>query len=1112
MKNPIFSIVDSLSSTKFSLELNRRFDVSKGVIQIQGNVGSYLQLNLFSYFKQNKTSILQVFNDKEKALYALNEAEEIFGKDKVLYFPDAHIKPYEIEEVKNANVVLRAEVLNKLQSDKNYFIIAYSESILHKVVSKKELQEQTQVIKVGEKIDTEFLNELLLSYHFNRVDFVSQPGEFSVRGGILDVFSYSDEKPFRMVFFGNEIEEIRKFDVESQLSDEKVKHFSILPNLDTLKQNENKLSIFEFLPKSTLLIFNHSENILGKVKEYYHLANKIYSENQTLINQLPPDKLYLSYEEFKTQIQEFLVIDDSITPISTPKKILAFDLIHQPNFNKNFEELLTHLKENHQQHIKTYLTFQTEKQQERLTEIFNDIDGNASELFDSVQTKVYEGFLCKESNVAVYTDHQIFERYLKFNDRTSFAKSQQLLLKELTDLKIGDYVTHIDFGIGKFLGLKKIDVSGKPQEAIKLSFLNDDVLYVSVHSLHKISRYNSKDGTAPTLNKLGSPAWKNLKNKTKRKVKEIAFDLIQLYAKRKAVQGFSFSQDSYLQTELEASFQYEDTPDQEKATLDFKKDMESTTPMDRLICGDVGFGKTEIAIRAAFKTVGDSKQVAILVPTTILAFQHFKTFSKRLKDFPATVDYLNRFRSAKEKTEIIKNIENGKIDIIIGTHALISSKIKFKDLGLLIIDEEHKFGVSVKDKLKTLKTNLDTLTLTATPIPRTLQFSLMSARDLSVIKTPPPNRQPVDTILSVFNETIIRDAISYELARNGQVFFINNRIENLPQIASLIQRLVPEAKIAIGHGQMDGKKIEEILLSFMEGKYDVLVSTTIIESGLDVPNANTIFINDAQRFGMADLHQMRGRVGRSNRKAFCYLVTPPFDLLTQEAQKRLQALEVFSDLGSGFQIAMKDLEIRGAGDLLGGEQSGFISDIGFDTYQKILNEAIEELKENDFYELFEEENQTKSYISDVQIDSDFELLIPDSFINRVEERFAFYQRLSKIENQQELNQIEKELLDRFGKLPAQVVNLLKSMQLKWICKRIGFEKLVIKKGVLLAYFPEASSHYFQTSAFSNVLNFIQQNPQEGILKEKETSEGKLLYFKKEPIRNLEELIHFMEKF
>ena len=708
--------------------------------------------------------------------------------------------------------------------------------------------------------------------------------------------------------------------------------------------------------------------------------------------------------------------------------------------------------------------------------------------------------------IAVYTDHQIFDRYQRFKTKDSFAKSEHLTLKDLMQLQVGDYITHIDHGIGKFMGLVKVNNDGKTQECFKLSYKNGDLLYVSIHSLHKISKYNGSEGKEIALSKLGSPAWKNLKQKTKAKVKQIAFDLIKLYAQRKTSKGFAFSPDTYLQDELEASFIYEDTPDQEKATHDVKKDMEAETIMDRLICGDVGFGKTEVAIRAAFKAATDGKQVAVLVPTTILAFQHFRSFTERLKDFPINVSYLNRFRTAKQKKETLEGLESGKIDIVIGTHQLVSDKVKFKDLGLLIIDEEHKFGVNVKDKLKTLKTNIDTLTLTATPIPRTLQFSLMAARDLSVIKTPPPNRQPVETQLIGFDEETLRDAISYELQRDGQVYFINNRIDNLKEIAGLVQRLVPDARIITGHGQLDGKELEERVLDFMDGKYDVLISTTIVESGVDVPNANTIFINDAQRFGIADLHQMRGRVGRSDRKAFCYLITPPYDMITSDARKRLEAIEQFSDLGSGFQIAMKDLEIRGAGDLLGAEQSGFINEMGFETYQKLMQEALEELQDDEsFEELFNNEEDRKKLfksVKEVNIDTDFELMLPDHYVDSTSERLLLYQRLAEIENKKELEKFQNELEDRFGKLPEEAVNLLKSVELKWLAAEIGFEKIVMKKGVFLGYFPDnPQDKFYQSEKFKHLLNYLTQNPSQAQLKEKNNQ----LLMRKDSMESIEEI-------
>ena len=704
---------------------------------------------------------------------------------------------------------------------------------------------------------------------------------------------------------------------------------------------------------------------------------------------------------------------------------------------------------------------------------------------------LYQGFVDLQRKLVCYTDHQIFERYHKFKLKNGYAKKQAITLQELNKLEIGDYVTHMDHGIGKFGGLQKIDVEGKKQEAIKLVYGDRDILYVSIHSLHKISKFNGKDGKPPKVYKLGSGAWKKIKQKTKARVKHIAFNLIQLYAKRKLQKGVAYGPDTHMQHELEGSFMYEDTPDQFSATQDIKKDMEKEQPMDRLICGDVGFGKTEVAVRAAFKAVDNGKQVAILVPTTILAFQHFKTFSERLKGFPIKIDYLNRFRTAKQKTATIEGVQRGEVDIIIGTHQLTNKRIAFKDLGLLIIDEEQKFGVAVKDKLKTLKENVDTLTLTATPIPRTLQFSLMAARDLSVIKTPPPNRHPIDTNVIRFNEEVIRDAISYEISRGGQVFFIHNRIENIKEVAGLLQRLVPSAKIRVGHGQMDGKKLEELMLGFMNNEFDVLVSTTIVESGLDVPNANTIFINNANNFGLSDLHQMRGRVGRSNKKAFCYFITPPYHMMTDDARKRIEALVLFSDLGSGINIAMKDLEIRGAGDLLGGEQSGFINDIGFDTYQKILKEAIDELKENEFKELYPKDlSIPKEFVKEVQIDTDFEILFPDDYVNSITERLSLYNKLGTLETEEALTIFETEIADRFGKIPDEVSDLLDSVRIKWLAKALGLEKIILKQKRMLGYFvANQQSDFYQTEAFTKIIKYVQKNGKSCVMKEKETKNG-----------------------
>jgi transcription-repair coupling factor (superfamily II helicase) len=779
--------------------------------------------------------------------------------------------------------------------------------------------------------------------------------------------------------------------------------------------------------------------------------------------------------------------------------------------------LLNNLNDNHFNGIKNYLFCSNDAQAKRFHDIFQTLDEANHESirkqYDTIKFPLYQGFIDDELQIACYTDHQIFERYHKFSIKNGYAKKQTITLKELTTLSVGDYVTHIDHGIGRFGGLQKIQVEGKTQEAIKLVYADNDIVYVSIHSLYKISKFNGKDGTPPKIYKLGSNAWKVLKQKTKARVKHIAFNLIQLYAKRRLEKGFQFKPDSYLQLELESSFIYEDTPDQTKSTQEVKADMESDRPMDRLVCGDVGFGKTEVAIRAAFKAVDNGKQVAILVPTTILAYQHYRTFTERLKDMPVSIGYLNRFRTAKQKAETLKDLADGRLDILIGTHQLVNKNVVFKDLGLLIVDEEQKFGVNVKDKLKTIAANIDTLTLTATPIPRTLQFSLMAARDLSVITTPPPNRYPIETNVVGFSEELIRDAISYEIQRNGQVFFVNNRIENIKEVAGMIQRLVPGARVGIGHGQMDGKKLEELMLAFMNGEFDVLVATTIIESGLDVPNANTIFINNANNFGLSDLHQMRGRVGRSNKKAFCYFICPPYSAMTDDARKRIQALEQFSELGGGLNIAMKDLEIRGAGDLLGGEQSGFINEIGFETYQKIMNEAIEELKENEFKELYADVEQPaeKAYVKDLQLDTDFELLFSDEYINNISERLKLYNELSLIKDEITLQAYENKLVDRFGPLPKQAVSLLNSIKIKWIATQLGIEKLVMKQGKMICYFvSDQQSSYYQSGRFNQVLQFVQKQSQLCKMKEKQTPNGLRLLLTFENVKSIRKALELME--
>lgn len=1109
------SLLPHLLKHNFASELFKNLDKKK--LSVKGFAGSAHSLFTAELFLTQKKNIFFLVDDKEEALYITTELEELLGKENVLYFPQTHLEPYQIEKTQNANLVLRTEVLNKILTEKSpKVIISPVLAIAEKVIKKEDFSAISHTLKVGDKLDFDFVDELLNHYQFQPTDFVSEPGEFSVRGGIVDVFSYSNEQPFRLTFFGNEIESIKKFDIETQLSKEKVESFQLVSNMSA-STSTTKVSALKLLPKDSFILSKNLEFGALKIKEFYKKAEEKFVTLNKDIKHQKPSELFISEEEFSKSLEQFHQIDF----ISIAKSLftkdffsIEFQQTSQPAFNKNFELLTENLEEKLADKYDIWISFSGEKQKDRLESIFQSLEKNMP--FKSFKSELHEGFVDDAQKILVYTDHQIFDRYQRFQAKNNFAKSEQLTLKDLMSLKVGDYITHIDHGVGKFMGLVKVNNNGKVQECFKLTYKNNDLLYVSIHSLHKISKYNGPDGREIVLSKLGSPAWKSLKQKTKAKVKQIAFDLIRLYAKRKSAKGFAYAPDTYLQNELEASFIYEDTPDQEKATFDVKTDMEKETIMDRLICGDVGFGKTEIAIRAAFKAATDGKQVAILVPTTILAFQHYRSFKERLKDFPVTISYMNRFRSAKQKTETLAGLKDGKIDIVIGTHQLAGSAVKFKDLGLLIIDEEHKFGVAVKDKLKNLKTSIDTLTLTATPIPRTLQFSLMAARDLSVIKTPPPNRQPVETQTIGFSEEVIRDAVSYEIQRDGQIYFINNRIENLKDIAGLIQRLVPDAKVITAHGQMEGKQMERNVLDFMEGKYDVLVSTTIIESGVDVPNANTIFINDAQRFGMADLHQMRGRVGRSNRKAFCYLITPPFDMITSDARKRLEAIEQFSDLGSGFQIAMKDLEIRGAGDLLGGEQSGFINEMGFETYQKIMQEALEELQnDEEFDDLFENEDDRKKLFKstkDVNIDTDLELMLPDYYVSSVEERLALYQQLAEIPNKTEMQIFENNLIDRFGKLPSEAVNLLKSVELKWIAEDIGFDKIVVKNGVFLGYFPpNPQDKFYQSEKFKHIINYLSRNQHEAKLKEKHSAEGNQLMMRKENVQHIDEVNALLER-
>ncbi|KIA97793.1 MULTISPECIES: transcription-repair coupling factor [unclassified Flavobacterium] len=1115
-KSALYTTYDNLPKTQQIA--NQLIENNEVKLHLNGLLGSSVSFVIRSLFKKVELPFLVILDNKEEAAYYLNDLEQMIGEQDVLFYPGSYRRPYQIEDTDNANVLLRAEVLNRINSRKKpAVIVTYPEALFEKVVTRKELDKNTLKVSVGDKISIDFINEVLFEYEFKRVDFITEPGEFSVRGGIVDVFSFSNDNPYRIEFFGNEVDSIRSFDVGTQLSIETHKKITIIPNVENKVFQENRESFLDYISEKTVLFIQDTDGFLSQLDKQFARAEEAYEKLSQEIKRATPDQLFLNQKSFIKKALDFSIVELASKPIFKTIKKYDFHIQPQPSFNKQFDLLLNNLSDNHFNGYKNYLFCSNDAQAKRFHDIFETLDEANSEnirkQYHTIVLPLYQGFIDDENQITCYTDHQIFERYHKFNIKNGYSKKQNITLKELTTLSVGDYVTHIDHGIGRFGGLQKIQVEGKTQEAIKLVYADNDIVYVSIHSLHKISKYNGKDGTPPKIYKLGSNAWKILKQKTKARVKHIAFNLIQLYAKRRLEKGFQFAPDSYLQNELESSFIYEDTPDQTKSTQEVKADMESDRPMDRLVCGDVGFGKTEVAIRAAFKAVDNSKQVAVLVPTTILAYQHYRTFSERLKEMPVSVGYLNRFRTAKQKAQTLKDLAEGKLDIVIGTHQLVNKNVVFKDLGLLIVDEEQKFGVNVKDKLKTIAANVDTLTLTATPIPRTLQFSLMAARDLSVITTPPPNRYPIETNVVGFNEELIRDAISYEIQRNGQVFFINNRIENIKEVAGMIQRLVPNARVGIGHGQMEGAKLEELMLAFMNGDFDVLVATTIIESGLDVPNANTIFINNANNFGLSDLHQMRGRVGRSNKKAFCYFICPPYSSMTEDARKRIQALEQFSELGSGFNIAMKDLEIRGAGDLLGGEQSGFINEIGFDTYQKIMNEAIEELKENEFKDLYPAENdiETKEYVKDLQIDTDFELLFSDEYINNVTERLSLYNELGSVKNEEELVLFQNKLIDRFGPMPPRANALMNSIRIKWIATKIGIEKLVMKKGKMIGYFvSDQQSDYYQSKRFHKVINFVQTHSNICKMKEKETPNGLRLLLTFENVKSTKRALELME--
>lgn len=1049
---------------------------------IQGMAGSQPAFMIAALWRIIQRNIVLVMNDKEEALYFQNDLQQLLPKKEIFLFPASYKRPYQVEEVDNANVLQRAEVLNELNHTKTgrQIIITFAEALNEKVINKRELKANTFDLKKGESIGLEDVIEILEEYHFEREDFVFEPGQYAVRGGILDVFSFAHDLPYRLEFFGDEIDSIKTFDPVSQMTEESFNSISILPNVQQSMIDVQKVPFLEFVSPTSLVFIKNISFVQADLNRLYEKAEAYFLALQEKsgggASSKSPEELYVSGNDFLKQILQLTTVEFNHSPYFTAhSKTLKWKGNPQPTFKKEFSLLADHFKDNERVAIKNVVLSSNEKQLQRLQEIFEEIDPDVH--FEGVNSEVHEGFLDPQLRLACYTDHQIFERYHRYKVRAQKERSQAITLRQLKELNPGDYVTHISHGIGKFAGLHTLQMGEHLQEAIKIMYKGGDAIFVNVNALHKVAKYTGKEGAQPKLNKLGTANWAKAKAKTKTRLKELAFDLVELYAKRKAQKGFGFAPDGYLQRELEASFMYEDTPDQLKTTEEVKADLERPYPMDRLVCGDVGFGKTEIAIRAAFKAAVNGKQTAVLVPTTILALQHYKTFHERLKDFPVTVDYVNRFKSTKETKETLKKLAEGKIDILIGTHRIVSNDVKFKNLGLMIVDEEQKFGVNVKDKLKTLKTTVDTLTLTATPIPRTLQFSLLNIRDLSVIQTPPPNRQPIETIrLNGFGQEKVRDAISYELKRGGQVYFIHPRVQDIPEIASTIKTLVPNARVGVAHGQMTGAKLEKVMSDFIENTYDVLVATKIVESGLDIPNANTIIINQANMYGLSELHQMRGRVGRSNRKAFCYLIAPPAIALTDDARKRLTAMEEFTDLGSGFHIALRDLDIRGAGDLFGPDQSGFISEIGYDVYNKILDEAIRELKEEHFGELFAEEirKQEAIIVEDCQIDLDLDARIPQSYIPSTSERLNFYRQIANADKEDERVQIEKEMQDRFGAIPDPVFNLMDVSRIRQKAVRMGLEKIALKLGKLRFYFvSDKQSVFYESAQFRRLIEYVQ---------------------------------------
>ncbi|MEY4875850.1 MAG: transcription-repair coupling factor [Bacteroidota bacterium] len=1109
-------------------------------IHLNGLIGSAESLQAAAIYlsNPNQTHFI-VCNNKEEALYFQTDLESLLNGNSsfanqhisksahCFFFPDSfNIVGNFSSELNNNQVLERTEVLTDFlkHSNRDRIVVTYPEALMEKVVSQAGLQKHILHFKKGDNLDLDFVIELLTELNFDRTDFVYEPGQFSIRGGIVDIFSFGNELPYRVELFGKEVESIRTFDPATQLSNQNMAHVTIIPNTNNLSDEKIESSLFDFLPNNAIFWIKNAISSFELIEAY---DTELDSQDLLILN---------PQQRIKEGIEKFSIIEFGTRKHFTADATIEFHQTPQPSFNKNFELLIDDLLVKQHLGFENLIFSDNPKQIERFYNIFDDLsskninrksaesdlksDSHEMRISNPQQRKIrftpinialHQGFIDQDSKLVCYTDHQIFERYHRYKQKVGYAKSNAISLKSLKELQPGDYVVHIDHGVGKYSGLQKLEMNGVVQEVVRIFYRDNDLLYVNINSLHKITKYSGKEGIEPKVNKLGSEVWEQLKRKTKLKVKELAFDLIKLYATRKAAKGFAFMPDTYLQNELESSFIYEDTPDQLKATQDVKADMEKPHPMDRLVCGDVGFGKTEIAIRAAFKAVTDGKQVAVLVPTTILAMQHAKTFAERLKEFPCTVEYVNRFKTAKEIKETLERLAEGKVDILIGTHMLLGSKIKFKDLGLMIIDEEQKFGVGAKDKLKLIKTSVDTLTLTATPIPRTLQFSMMGARDLSIINTPPPNRQPVNTSVHTFNTDLIKEAIEFEVYRGGQVYFIHNKVNDIGEIAELIRKLCPSFEIGVAHGQLDGEQLEQRMLGFINREYDVLVCTNIVESGLDIENANTIIINHSHHHGLSDLHQLRGRVGRNNKKAFCYLLAPPMHVLTPEARKRLQTIEQFSDLGSGFNISLKDLDIRGAGNLLGGEQSGFIAEVGFEMYHKILDEAIRELKETEFKDLFDDtttDTIAPKYVKDCAIDTDTEMLIPDAFVNSINERLALYRQLDDCENEEQLQTFATQLADRFGPLPKEIFELFDAIRLRWVATDCGFERLIVKDKMMRCYFlGEQQSKFYESPKFATILNYI--NSQGARCSLKQTDKNLIVSIKH--IKDLKEAKEFLEK-